>query len=112
MSDASSLEPSLAGRLPAFDLLVAGDAVPDVIVGDVAGEIAFGQAETIVERGTLTVGGSSAIMACAAARSGSWRRSASASPPSRHSQECTSHVTPPTGAAIGAGVAACAGSAR
>ncbi len=70
MSDASSPEPSLAGRLPAFDLLVAGDAVPDVIVGDVAGEIAFGQAETIVERGTLTVGGSSAIMACAAARLG------------------------------------------
>ena len=55
---------------PAFDLLVAGDAVLDVIVGDVTGEIAFGQAETLVERGTLTVGGSSAIMACAAARLG------------------------------------------
>ena len=54
----------------AFDLLVAGDAVPDVIVGDVAGEIAFGQAETLVERGALTVGGSSAIMACGAARLG------------------------------------------
>jgi sugar/nucleoside kinase (ribokinase family) len=53
-----------------FDLLVAGDAVPDVIVGDVAGEIAFGQAETLVDHGTLTVGGSSAIMACGAARLG------------------------------------------
>ncbi|HUK76275.1 MAG TPA: carbohydrate kinase family protein [Thermoleophilia bacterium] len=53
-----------------FDLLVAGDAVPDVIVGDVAGEIAFGQAETLVEHGALTVGGSSAIMACGAARLG------------------------------------------
>ena len=55
---------------PQFDLLVAGDAVPDVIVGDIAGELAFGQAETLVERGTLTVGGSSAIMACGAARLG------------------------------------------
>jgi len=53
-----------------FDLLVAGDAVPDVIVGDVAGELTFGQAETLVEHGTLTVGGSSAIMACGAARLG------------------------------------------
>jgi sugar/nucleoside kinase (ribokinase family) len=55
---------------PALDLLVAGDGVPDAIVGDVAGEIAFGQAETLVERGALTVGGSSAIMACGAARLG------------------------------------------
>lgn len=53
-----------------IDLLVAGDAVPDVIVGDVAYEIAFGQAETLVDRGTLTIGGSSAIMACGAARLG------------------------------------------
>ena len=52
------------------DLLVAGDAVPDVIVGDVEGEIAYGQTETLVERGTLTVGGSSGIMACGAARLG------------------------------------------
>ena len=54
----------------AFDLLVIGDAVPDVVVGDVADEIAFGQAETLVERGVLTVGGSSAITACGAARLG------------------------------------------
>jgi sugar/nucleoside kinase (ribokinase family) len=54
----------------AIDLFVAGDAVPDVIVADVAGEIVFGQAETLVERGALTVGGSSAIMACGAARLG------------------------------------------
>ena len=58
-----------AGASP-VDLLVAGDAVPDAIVGDVAGEIAFGQAETLVERGALTIGGSSAIMACGAARLG------------------------------------------
>jgi sugar/nucleoside kinase (ribokinase family) len=53
-----------------LDLLVIGDAVPDVIVGDVVADIAFGQAETLVERGALTVGGSSAIMACGAARLG------------------------------------------
>ncbi len=53
-----------------LDLLVIGDAVPDVIVGDVVNDIAFGQAETLVERGALTVGGSSAIMACGAARLG------------------------------------------
>ena len=58
----------VAGGPP--DLLVAGDAVPDVIVGDVTGDIAFGQTETLVERGALTVGGSSAIMACGAARLG------------------------------------------
>ena len=67
-------DPDPAPRPPAgaapVDLLVAGDAVPDVIVGDVAGEIAFGQVETLVERGALTVGGSSAIMACGAARLG------------------------------------------
>ena len=62
--------PGEGAPVPAFDLLVAGDAVPDVIVGDLAGELAFGQAETLVERGTLTVGGSSAIMACGAARLG------------------------------------------
>ena len=69
---ASAFEASAAAR-PAGgppDLLVAGDAVPDVIVGDVAVEIAFGQTETLVERGALTVGGSSAIMACGAARLG------------------------------------------
>ncbi len=44
--------------------------MPDVIVGDVVGELAFGQAETLISRGVLTVGGSSAIMACGAARLG------------------------------------------
>jgi sugar/nucleoside kinase (ribokinase family) len=59
-----------SGELPEYDLVVAGDAVPDVIVGDVPGTIVFGQAETRVERGALTVGGSAAIMACGAARLG------------------------------------------
>ena len=53
-----------------IELLVAGDAVPDLVLGDVADEIAFGQGSNVVERGLLTVGGSSAIMACGAARLG------------------------------------------
>jgi bifunctional ADP-heptose synthase (sugar kinase/adenylyltransferase) len=52
-----------------LDLLVLGDANPDlVLLGDV--EPAFGQAERLVERAHLTVGGSGAIAACGAARLG------------------------------------------
>ena len=55
---------------PAFDLLVLGDVNPDLVLrgGDVVP--AFGQAEHVVEEAVLTVGGSGAIMACAAARLG------------------------------------------
>jgi sugar/nucleoside kinase (ribokinase family) len=49
-----------------IDLLVLGDANPDLILtGDV--EPAFGQAETLVDEARITVGGSGAITACAAA---------------------------------------------
>jgi sugar/nucleoside kinase (ribokinase family) len=53
-----------------FDLLVLGDANPDLVLrgGDVVP--AFGQAERMVEEATLTVGGSGAILACGAARLG------------------------------------------
>jgi sugar/nucleoside kinase (ribokinase family) len=52
-----------------LDLLVLGDANPDLILsGDV--EPDFGQAEKLVDGATLTIGGSGAIMACAAARLG------------------------------------------
>ena len=52
-----------------FDLLVLGDANPDlVLTGDV--EPAFGQAEQLVEEAQLTVGGSGAIVATGAARLG------------------------------------------
>ena len=52
-----------------LDLLVLGDANPDlVLLGDV--EPAFGQAERLVERAHLTVGGSGAIVAFGAARLG------------------------------------------
>lgn len=53
-----------------FDLLVLGDANPDLVLrgGDIVP--AFGQAERLVEEATLTIGGSGAITACAAVRLG------------------------------------------
>ena len=54
----------------AFDLLIVGDANPDVVLHGAPRELAYGQAEQLVESGALTVGGSAGIMACAAARLG------------------------------------------
>ena len=56
--------------MAALDVLVLGDANPDLVLR--GGEVtpAFGQVEHLVEEGTLTVGGSGAIMACAAAKLG------------------------------------------
>jgi sugar/nucleoside kinase (ribokinase family) len=53
-----------------LDVLVLGDANPDLILrgGDL--EPVSGQRERVVEDATLTVGGSGAIFACAAARLG------------------------------------------
>jgi sugar/nucleoside kinase (ribokinase family) len=52
-----------------FDLLVAGEINPDLILsGDV--EPVFGQVEKLVDRADLTIGSSSVIMACGAARLG------------------------------------------
>jgi sugar/nucleoside kinase (ribokinase family) len=53
-----------------LDLLVLGDVNPDLVLR--GGEVtpAFGQAERIVEEGTLTIGGSGGILACGAARLG------------------------------------------
>ncbi len=53
-----------------YDLLVIGDANPDVILGPLDGPLAFGQQEQLVESGSFTIGGSAAIMACGAARLG------------------------------------------
>lgn len=54
---------------PTYDVLAAGEINVDLILsGDV--EPAFGQAEKWVQEATLTVGSSSAIFACAAARLG------------------------------------------
>ena len=53
----------------AFDLLVAGEINPDLILsGNVIPE--FGQVEKLVDFAALTVGSSSAIVACGAARLG------------------------------------------
>lgn len=52
-----------------FDILVAGEINPDLILsGDVAP--VFGQVEKLVDSAALTVGSSSAIFACGAARLG------------------------------------------
>lgn len=53
-----------------YDLLVIGDANPDVIVGPLSEPLAFDQREQLVDTGSLTLGGSAAIMACGAARLG------------------------------------------
>lgn len=53
-----------------IDLLVVGEINPDVVVTDPDPRPAFGQAERIVEAVRLTIGSSSAITACGAARLG------------------------------------------
>jgi sugar/nucleoside kinase (ribokinase family) len=54
---------------PSFDLLVAGEINPDLILsGNVTPE--FGQVEKLVDNASLTIGSSSAIFACGAARLG------------------------------------------
>ena len=54
---------------PPFDLLVAGEINPDLILtGNVIPE--FGQVEKLVDSASLTIGSSSAIFACGAARLG------------------------------------------
>jgi sugar/nucleoside kinase (ribokinase family) len=56
--------------MPDLDLLVVGDANPDLIVrgGDLVP--AFGQREQIVDEAALVLGGSGSIMACGAAKLG------------------------------------------
>jgi sugar/nucleoside kinase (ribokinase family) len=55
--------------MKSFDILVAGEINPDLILsGDV--EPAFGQVEKLVDSAALTIGSSSAIFACGAARLG------------------------------------------
>ena len=55
--------------MPKFDILVAGEINPDLILsGDV--EPVFGQLEKLVDSAALTIGSSSVITACGAARLG------------------------------------------
>ncbi|MFN8624250.1 MAG: sugar kinase [Chloroflexota bacterium] len=53
-----------------FDVLVAGDLNPDILVLDPDPTPVFGQVEKLVAGIRMTIGGSSAIMACGAARLG------------------------------------------
>jgi sugar/nucleoside kinase (ribokinase family) len=53
-----------------FDLLVLGDANPDLVLSGGEVEPAFGQAERLVDHASLTIGGSGGILACGAARLG------------------------------------------
>ena len=53
-----------------YDILVAGEINPDLILSDPGLSFQFGQQETLVEDATLTIGSSSAIFACGAARLG------------------------------------------
>jgi sugar/nucleoside kinase (ribokinase family) len=53
-----------------FDILVLGDANPDLVLSGEHVEPAFGQAERLVEGAELVIGGSGAIFACGAARLG------------------------------------------
>jgi sugar/nucleoside kinase (ribokinase family) len=53
-----------------FDLLVLGDANPDLVLTGGQVEPAFGQAERLVDHARLTIGGSGAILACGAVRLG------------------------------------------
>jgi len=58
-------------ELKQFDVVVVGELNPDLILsGDV--QPVFGQVEKIVNQSTLTIGSSSAIFACGAARLGLW----------------------------------------
>jgi len=53
-----------------LDVLVLGDVNPDLVLADAELDVVFGQAERLVGDAGLTIGGSGAIMACAAARLG------------------------------------------
>jgi sugar/nucleoside kinase (ribokinase family) len=53
-----------------YDLLVIGEINPDLILRGADVVPAFGQAEKLVEEATLTIGSSSVITACGAARLG------------------------------------------
>jgi sugar/nucleoside kinase (ribokinase family) len=56
--------------MPDFDLVVVGEINPDLILRGPDLAPAFGQEEKLVETATLTIGASSAIMACGASRLG------------------------------------------
>lgn len=56
--------------MPQYDVLVAGELNPDLILADPELEVGFGQRETLVQSAEMTIGSSSAIFACGLARLG------------------------------------------
>ena len=56
--------------MTSFDILVLGDANPDLVLIGETVVPAFGQAERLVNDARMVVGGSGAIFACGAARLG------------------------------------------
>ncbi|GIL28507.1 carbohydrate kinase family protein [Actinocatenispora comari] len=56
--------------MTAVDLVVVGDANPDVLVDGAPADVRYGQREQLVGDGRLVLGGSAAITACGAARLG------------------------------------------
>jgi sugar/nucleoside kinase (ribokinase family) len=61
---------SAASTVREFDILVVGEVNPDIVVSDPDPRPVFGQVERLVQEIRLTIGSSSAIMACGAARLG------------------------------------------
>lgn len=53
-----------------FDLLVAGEINPDLILSDPELQPRFGQQEILIDKSDITIGSSNAIFACGAARLG------------------------------------------
>lgn len=53
-----------------YDILVAGEINPDLILAAPGFDVRFGQVESLVEHAELAIGSSSAIFACGAARLG------------------------------------------
>ncbi len=53
-----------------FDILIAGELNPDLILADPGLTVRFGQHEALVDDATMTIGSSAAIFACGAARLG------------------------------------------
>jgi sugar/nucleoside kinase (ribokinase family) len=64
------MRPTSAATDRAFDILVVAEVNPDIIVSDPDPTPVFGQVERTVREIHLTIGSSSVIMACAAARLG------------------------------------------
>ena len=56
--------------MKSFDLLVIGDANPDVVVGPARRPSSSASANSLLPTGLWSLGGSASIMACGAARLG------------------------------------------